>query len=586
MENNEGKRKETTIRKRDTWFGKGDIVGHVDKDGNVRGPDGVIYKGEEIGYVDKNGDVHRKDGFFFKGEVIGQIKGNVAHDKDGFLLRGEEWGYVDDEGNIHQKDGFLFKGRIIGQMRGHNKAGALAYYMLRFDKLLERFKDLKDKVYNSTDKISFLSEVRKMIEYVPNYDALGNFDMLINKLKRLEKEILDAQAERRYKKEELCSEAESLSTSTDWKATHTALIELQKKWKEIGSAGKEFEHTLWERFRSAQDKFYQRRKAYFEKLNQKYKENRKKKEVLCSEAESLSTSTDWKATSKTMRELQAQWKSIGFAGKEYDNILWQRFRAALDKFFQHRKEHYNSIERKYQENRRKKENLCSRAESLSSSTDWKSTSKELKDLQTQWKKIGSAGWKYEDNLWQRFRLSNDQFFKRRNSFYEKFKSELNENLRRKERLCESAESLASSSDLKSAKEEIKVLQAEWKEIGHVPREDADNLWQRFRKACDRVFERAREEYERKQAEWRSNLQDVIERKRQQVENLSESVAHDEGLIERWQDTINNLYDGNKADEIRDSLESKISDVEDKIRSKENRISELQDAIQDIESKLR
>jgi len=516
MENDEGKRKETTIRKGDTWFGKGDIVGHVDKDGNVRGPDGVIYKGEEIGYVDRNGDVHRKDGFFFKGEVIGQVKGNVAHDKDGFLLRGEEWGYVDDEGNIHQKDGFLFKGRIIGQMRGHNKAGVLAYYMLRFDKLSEKFKDLKDRVYNSADKVSFLTEVRKMIEYVPNYDALGNFDMLINKLKRLEEEILNAQAERRYKKKELCRKAEFLSNSTDWKATHTALVELQKKWKEIGSTGKEFEHTLWERFRSAQDKFYQRRKAYFEKLNQEYEENRKKKEVLCSGAESLSTSTDWKVTSKTMKELQAQWKNIGFAGKEYDNVLWQRFH-----------------------------------------------------------------------------LANDQFFKRRNSFYKKFKSELNENLRRKERLCKSAESLASSSDLKSAKEEIKVLQADWKEIGHVPREDVDNLWQRFRKACDRVFERSREEYERKhaeweskQAEWRSNLQDAIERKRQQVKNLSKSVAHDKGLIERWQDTINNLYDGGKADEIRDSLEDKISDVEDKICSKENRISELQDAIQDIESKLR
>ena len=181
--------KETTIHKENIWFGEGYIVGHVDKDGNVRGPDGVIYKGEEIGYVDKDGDVHRKDGFLFKGEIIGQAKGNVAKGKDSFLYRGEEWGYVDDEGNIHQKDGFLFKGHIIGQIRGHNKAGVLAYYMLRFDKLSERLKELKDKVYNSADKTSFLSEVRKMIEYVPNYDALGDFNLLMHELKSLEKEI-------------------------------------------------------------------------------------------------------------------------------------------------------------------------------------------------------------------------------------------------------------------------------------------------------------------------------------------------------------------------------------------------------------
>jgi hypothetical protein len=475
-------------------------VGHVDKDSRI------YQDGREIGYVDRDKQVHVPDDIFYRGKVVGQIKNeNKAYSKDEFMVQSKEWGYVDEDGNIRQKD----SGRIVGKMRGDNRAGALGYYMLRFKNLEERVDQLEQSVYSDSNKVKYLDPVRKMLDYVPNANALGDFDILISRLRRLEGEIISAQAERRYKKEELCRRAEFLSNSTDWKATHVALVELQEKWKEIGFTGKEFEDTLWRRFRSAQDKFYQRRQAYFEELNRKREENRKKKEVLCSEAESLSTSTDWKATSERMKELQAQWKEIG-----------------------------------------------------------------------------SAGRKYEDDLWRRFRSAQDRFFERRNSFYEKFKSELKENLRRKERLCESAESLTSSNDLKSAKEEIKVLQAEWKEIGHVPREYVENLWQRFRKACDEVFERAREEYERKHAEWRSNLQDAIERKRQQIKNLSESVAHDEGLVERWQDTINNLYDGGKADEIRDSLESKISDVEDKIRSKESRISELQDAIQDMESKLR
>jgi len=581
--------KDTNIHKPDDIFSKGKTIGHVDKDSKI-----YRHDGEEMGYVDEDNNVRRPDGIFFRGESVGQIKNEEkAHANDGIIFQGVEWGYVDDNGNIHQKDGIIFRGRVIGKMQGYNKAGALGYYILRFKDLEKNVDQLGQSVRLDENKVKYLGHVRKMLDYVSDADALGDFDMLINKLKRLEEEILNTQAEKRCKKEELCRKAEFLSNSNDWKVTHAALVELQEKWKGIGFAGKEFEDTLWERFRSAQDKFYQYRKVYFEKFNQEQEKNCKKKEALCSEAESLSTSTNWKATSEAMKELQAQWKNISFAGKEYDNVLWCRFKAALDKFYQRRKEYNDSMEQEHQQNRRKKEILCSRAESLSLSTDWKSTSEKLKDLQTQWKETGSTGRKYEDDLWRRFRSAQDRFFERRNSFYEKFKSELNENLRLKEHLCESAESLTSSSNLKSAKEEIKVLQAEWKEIGHVPREYADNLWQRFRKACDEVFERAREEYEckhseweRKQTEWRSNLQDAIERKHQQIENLSESIAHDNGLVERWQDTINNLYDGGKADEIRDSLENKISDVEDKIRSKENKVSEMQDVIRDIESKLR
>jgi len=158
-------------------------------------------------------------------------------------------------------------------------------------------------------------------------------------------------------------------------------------------------------------------------------------------------------------------------------------------------------------------------------------------------------------------------------------------MRQKERLIASAESLAHSSDLKLARERVKELQREWKRIGHVPREHADDLWRQFRSACDEVFERSREEYEKKHANWMSKSEDVVSRKREQVQRLRESIEHDEALIDHWQDVIYNLNDGGRADEIRDAMEDKISSVESKIKSKGNRISELEDAIRDIESKL-
>lgn len=526
-----GENKDTEIRKPDGALLKGEKVGSVDKESRI-----FNSSGNEIGYVDKDNNVHLPDGKILRGEVVGKIKDEkTAYASEGLII--EEWGYIDNDDNIHQKDGMLFRGRIIGKIHGDNKAGALGYYILRFKELEKNADQLQKNIDSDNNKVKYLYQIQKMLEYISNADALGDFERLLNKLKQLEAEVKNIQTERRYKKEELCQVAESLSNSKEWKTTHIKFIELKEKWKAVGFTGNEFEEMLWNRFRSAQDIFYQNRKTYFDKLNQDHQDNRKKKEILCLEAESLSNSTEWKVVSEKMKELQMQWKQIGSAGREYEDVLFQRFRSTQDKFFE-----------------------------------------------------------------------------KRNLFYKKLKIELNENLKHKEHLCELAESLVLSNDLKSAREEIKSLQAKWKEIGHVPREFSDSLFQRFRKACDEVFEHSRREYERKheeweskqkewkrkheewerkheewerkQDEWRKNLREVIERKQQQINNLRESIEHDEGLIERWKDIIANLYDGRRADEIRDSLEGKISDVEDKIQSKENRISELKEAIRDMESKLR
>jgi len=505
-----GKSKDTDIHEPDGIILPGEKVGHGDARSRIRRRDGIILPGEEMGYVDEKGKIRRPDGIFLRGEVVGQVKdGKAAHAEDGIFLPGEEWGYVDEDGNIRQRDGIFLSGRIIGKMRGKNKAATLGYFVLRFKDMEERYEELERQVRSETNKVKYLARVRRMLEYVPKADALGDFDSLMKRLRSLEQEILKVQSEHQQSKEELCRQAEALSTSTDWKATGEALKTLRDKWKQVGNAGKEHEQRLWQRFQAAQDKFYQRRKEHFEKSD-----------------------------------------------------------------------------RERQENRRKKESLCAKAESLSGSTDWKATGDALKALQKEWKQVGNAGRDYEEQLWQRFRSAQDKFFERRNAFYEQRKREQNENLRRKEQLCTTAESLAHSSDMRAATQKVKELQAQWKTIGHVPRERADDIWNRFRSACDSVFERSREEHERKRAEWESRMHETLSRKRQKVEQLQESIRHDRGNIDRWHDTIYNLRPGGRADEIRYSLESKISDVEDKIRSKQDRIDELEASIRDIESKLR
>lgn len=495
------------------------------------------------------------------------------------IIPGEEWGYIDEEGNVYRKDGNLFIEKVIGKIRGQDKSATLSFYVHRFTELEKRYEELEKKIKSENNKVKYLELVRKMMERLPDYDALGNFDGLMERLKELEKEIMLIQDQRKSSKEELCNKAEELSASDDWKNTATALMELQEQWKKIGNTGKEYEDTLWSRFRSAQDKFYERKRAYLDKLEKGYEENRQQKEELCRKAEVLSNSTDWKETHEALQELQAQWKNVGYAGREYEEDLWQIFRAAQDRFYAKREGHFKELDIEREQNRIKKLELCLKTESLSDSTDWKTTHEELKTLQLEWKKIGPATRDHEDILWQRFKSAQDKF-------YENRKQDLNENMQLKEKIINTVESLVYSTDLKEAKEKVKNFQKEWKDIGPIPQEYSDDLWHRFQKACDEIFERSREEYRHKQADWKSNMRGAIERKREQIKNLKGSIIHDDDLIKRWRYNISGLYFSDKAEEILNTLEDKIKIVEDKIQSKKNRIAELEASIRDMEKKLK
>jgi hypothetical protein len=232
-----------------------------------------------------------------------------------------------------------------------------------------------------------------------------------------------------------------------------------------------------------------------------------------------------------------------------------------------------------------KEALIAEAERWSYSTDWKSASAELRLLQSRWKAIGRTGVE-EERLWQHFRSSCDRFFQRRSAHFEELNHERARNASLKEELILIAESLRHSDDLKSAAGRVKNLQQQWKGIGPASKDLEPRLWDHFRHACDQVFEASHQEWERKNREWRDRMHDVLRAKREQVSRLRGSIEHDEENISRWRHTIHNLRPGGRADEIEDSLEGKIVDVEDRIASKQEKLREIENAIDEIEEKLR
>jgi len=314
---------------------------------------------------------------------------------------------------------------------------------------------------------------------------------------------------------------------------------------------------------------------YFDKIDQERKSNLLKKENICSRAESLSNSTDWKNTGEKFKQLQSEWKKIGQVPKEKTDQVWNRFNNAKQKFFDNRKKHFDKIDQERKSNLLKKENICSRAESLSNSTDWKNTGQKFKQLQSEWRNIGQVPKEKSDQVWNRFNNAKQRFFDNRKTHFEALERERLGNQSRKESVCSRAESLSYSSDWKETGAKFKQLQSEWKSIGPVPKDSADRLWKRFNSAKQTFFDRRSQyfeernkERERKQEEWRQRM-------RENIRKLESSIDYDESKIRELENKIWNVRPGKREYEIKESIRSRIRQIENKINSKRSKIRDMQ-----------
>lgn len=212
-----------------------------------------------------------------------------------------------------------------------------------------------------------------------------------------------------------------------------------------------------------------------------------KKEELCAKVEALKDSTDWKETSEAIKKLQEEWKAIGPVPHEKSDEIWKRFRAACDHFFDRRAVNDKSRDEERAANVARKEELAARVEALSTSTDWKVTADAIKAAQEEWQTVGPTPRDRGDELWKRFRAACDAFFAARKDAYSKADSERQENLAKKLLMCEKVEALAALEDNEAALVVVKELQADWKATGPVPKEQSDEIWRRFRAACDVIY---------------------------------------------------------------------------------------------------
>jgi uncharacterized coiled-coil protein SlyX len=294
-------------------------------------------------------------------------------------------------------------------------------------------------------------------------------------------------------KEHLIELAEKLADEEDVIVAFNKLQGLHAEYKEIGPVAKELRDQIWERFKAASTVINKRHQEHFEAIKATEEENLQKKTALCEKVEDikleeLTSFAQWEEKTKEVIALQAEWKTIGFASHKYNNPIFDRFRAACDRFFTTKAEFYKTIKDEQNENLEAKRKLVEEAESLQDSTEWRRTADRLIELQKQWKTIGAVPRKYSEQLWKRFTEACDKFFAARQAATADQRSEERENLAAKKNIIEQLRGLVEDT-ADATLDKVKDLQAQWNEIGHVPFREKDRLFKEYRGLADELYKR-------------------------------------------------------------------------------------------------
>ena len=283
-----------------------------------------------------------------------------------------------------------------------------------------------------------------------------------------------------------------LEKQEDVNETFPQFREIQNRWRAVGPVPAQSYRNINETYQLYVEQFYDMVKINRELRDLDFKKNLEAKEEFCQLAEKLAENENVIEAFRELQKLHEQWKEFGPVAKEFREQIWERFKAATATVNKRYQAYFEAIKEVHAENLAKKTVLCEKVEEIAErevtdSNQWNAFSKEIEEIQKEWKTIGFASKKENQKVYDRFRAACDNFFSRKREFYNEYKDNINTNLDKKVAICEQAEALKTSTDWKKTTEQLIELQKQWKEIGAVPRKKSEQLWKRFRAACDEFF---------------------------------------------------------------------------------------------------
>ena len=334
------------------------------------------------------------------------------------------------------------------------------------------------------------------------------------------------------KKLEIIEKIKAMATSPDEAGkSYNEFKELQQQWKDIKNVPADKANELWRNYQLYVEQFYDLLKLNSEAREYDFKKNLEMKTKLCEAAEKLADEEDVISAFHQLQELHQQYREIGPVAKELREEVWARFKAASTVINKRHQQHFEDLRAKEEENLARKTTLCEKVEELGKAenkgaADWEKRSKEIIDIQNEWKTIGFAPQKMNVKIFERFRAACDDFFGRKAEYFKALKVTFSENIEKKKTLVEKAQALADSTDWKATSDKLIALQKEWKTVGMVPKKLGDQLWQEFLGACNKFFEARNAAGAGQRNEEHANLEKkkgIIEQLKALAENAAEAT---------------------------------------------------------------
>lgn len=338
--------------------------------------------------------------------------------------------------------------------------------------------------------------------------AFGQYKRMRRKLRQEQDVVMQ---DNLIKKNELLEEIRVLLNSDETlKETYDKFNEIQTRWKSIGMVPKTDIQILWNNYHFLVEKFFDKVKINKELRDLDLKKNLEAKLALCEKAEELLIEESLNKSFKLLQDYHNEWKAIGPVPSANNDEIWERFKTASDKLNERRKDHYEQLQSKLEENYTAKQALCTKAEELvlkpvDNNKEWTKRTEEIDELLKVWKTFGPAPRKVNDEIWAIFKGHLNSFYDAKKKFFSGLKAEQQENYHKKLDLVQQAEALMESTDWNNATKTLINLQKEWKNIGPVSRKQSDEIWKKFRVANDFFFEAKGKHFKGQYAEEEGNL---------------------------------------------------------------------------------
>ena len=469
----------------------------------------------------------------------------------------------------------FFPSREIANLTLQNATVVVTSLIKKYKEASAKIKELQEEWQLTPEKVKLYGKVVRYKEYLLKANLIGDVPSLLQILDGFEQETKSLHEGVVLQKEAILKKLAVAIEGGNFKAITEEIKLMNEEWKSISAADYIRNDKLWKQFEALKNDFFEKKKAHFANQEKDYINNLDYKMELVDTAKRWALSDNWKEATVFFNSCIEEWKKIGPTMYEKNEALWTELMQLKTDFFNRKKDNYAKIEQEQNNNLQLKLALIDQAVAIQHETNWNETTQKMQDLTEEWKKIGRVPNEKSDEIWAAFSAAKDVFFAAKRAHFDSLKISLEDNLAKKEALVSRALQLKDSTNWRTTTDEFLELMDAWKQIGPAPRQRNEELWEQFINAKKSFFERKDEDRERRK---KSAVAFEAKQKEQQVaflKQLKEELADEEAKIVEFTDTLQNLQDGPKKEQLKTHLSNLIEEGKHVIEKKKQLITKIE-----------